>query len=179
MAQGRNIILVGFMATGKSQVGKLLSRKLGRPLADADEEIVRRRGKPVHRIFQEEGEAVFRSLERAVIADLCGQSGKIIAAGGGAFVDPENRSLMLKSGMVFCLSASPEIIYSRIGRQSEPGGAARPLLAGGDPLGRIKALLEQRAGAYAQAHYVIQTDALTPEEVADRVLELCSLDNES
>ena len=171
MALPRNIILVGFMASGKSVVGEVLSRLTGMPLLDTDEEIVLRAGKPIHQIFQESGEAAFRELERSAIDDLCTRSGNVIAAGGGAFVDPDNRTLMLASGLVFCLSARPETIHQRVsesplqsgerggvsppqrekrGRSEEENkgdtlGPTRPLLAGGDPMGRIKSLLAQRA----------------------------------
>jgi shikimate kinase len=164
------------MASGKSHVGKILSRKTGWPMVDADHEIVHQAGKPIHQLFQEEGEAVFRALESSVIAGLCAGSGRIIAAGGGAFVNPDNRRRMLDSGLVFCLSASPETIYRRIAESSNSAAAVRPLLAGDSPLERIKALLSQRAEAYAQAHHTIGTDALTPEQVADCILRLCHLE---
>jgi shikimate kinase len=179
LAQEPNIILVGFMASGKSRVGRILAEKLGRTLVDADQEIVRRRGMPVSQIFAQEGESAFRALERTVIADLCGQSGLIIAAGGGAFVDPESRRLMLQKGRVFCLCASPETIYDRVHQEMKSGGPARPLLAGADPQRRIRELLEQRAEAYAQAHHAVQTDGLTPEQVARRVQELLVADAQS
>ena len=167
-----NIILVGFMASGKSRVGRILSERTGMPLVDADSVIVERAGKSVEQIFADEGEAAFRALEREVIADLCGGSGQIISAGGGAFVDSENRRAMLGGGTVFCLQARPETIYQRLQADRASGAAARPLLAGDDPLGRIRELLAQRADAYGQAHHVIDTDDLTAEEVAGRILNL-------
>ena len=167
-----NIILVGFMASGKSHVGRILSQRAGMPLVDADTVIVERAGKSIEQIFADEGEAAFRALEREVIADLCGGSGQIISAGGGAFVDSENRRAMLDGGTVFCLQARPETIYQRLQADHESGAAARPLLAGDDPLGRIRELLAQRAEAYGQAHHCIDTDELTAEEVAGRVAEL-------
>ena len=185
MTWPRNILLVGFMGSGKSRVGKALSLCTGWSLEDADTEIEARAGKSIPRIFQEDGEPAFRSMERSVLRDLCSRSGRIIAAGGGAFVDPENQRRMLASGLVFCLIARPETIHRRI---SEPAPMAqnqgdnegvsacqpdRPLLAGADPMARIKELLEQRAEAYAMAHYSVQTDDLTPEQVAQRILELC------
>ena len=187
------------MASGKSIVGGVLSRLTGRPLIDADEEIVRRAGKSIDQIFQESGEAAFRDLERRVIQELCAQRGNIIAAGGGAFVDPENRDHMLAGGTVFCLSAHPETIFRRISepQSSSPsqsvelptgstargritGGSAepvRPLLAGDDPMGRIKELLSQRADAYAQAHHTIETDYQTPDDVAQQILAICDLNS--
>ena len=170
MAWPKNIILVGFMASGKSHVGRILAQRTGMPLADADTEIVARAGKSIDRIFAEDGEAAFRALEREVIAELCAGTGRIISAGGGAFVDPDNRRVMLSGGAVFCLHAQPETIYRRLTSDNDTGKAVRPLLIGDDPLGRIRELLAQRAEAYGQAHYRIDTDALSPEEVAEVVL---------
>ena len=95
------------MASGKSRVGRILSERTGLPLVDADSVIVERAGKSIEQIFAEEGEAAFRALERQVIAELCGGSMQIISAGGGAFVDPDNRRVMLAGGTVFCLHARP------------------------------------------------------------------------
>ncbi len=176
MPQSDNIILVGFMASGKSHVGRILAQRTGRPLADADTEITAQAGKSIDRIFAEEGEAAFRTLERRVIAELCAGDGRIISAGGGAFVDPDNRRVMLAAGAVFCLDAQPETIYKRLSGDVAAGGqAVRPLLAGddaADPVGRIRELLAQRAAAYRQAHHCIDTDRLTPEQVAEQVLEV-------
>lgn len=172
MAQAANIILVGFMASGKSHVGRILSQRTGMPLVDADSVIVERAGKSIERIFAEEGESAFRALERQVIAELCLGTGQIISAGGGAFVDPENRKVMLAGGTVFCLQARPDTIYQRLKADDESGQAVRPLLASPDPLGRIKELLAQRSEAYGQAHHCIDTDELTPEEVAERALNI-------
>ena len=197
LEQPRNIILVGFMASGKSVVGEALSRLTSRPMADADDEIVRRANKSIHQIFQDSGEPAFRDLERAVIQDLCAQSGNIIAAGGGAFVDPKNRKRMLDSGMVICLSARPETILRRVnelqsvaqlsGAEAPSGPSAqaeaiggssepvRPLLVGDDPMERIQRLLSERVEAYAQAHYTIETDQQEPDQVALRIVEICRL----
>ena len=184
MPQPDNIILVGFMASGKSHVGRILSQRTGRPLGDADAEITARAGKSIDRIFADAGESAFRALEREVIGELCAGSGRIIAAGGGAFVDLDNRRAMLAAGAVFCLSAQPETIYQRLAA----GQSVRPLLAGDNPaannpaaspaasMERIRELLAQRADAYRQAHHRIDTDHLTPEQVAERVLELIDIE---
>ena len=174
----RNIILVGFMASGKSVVGEALSRLAGMPLVDADEEIARRAGRPIRQIFEKDGEAAFRELERAVIADLCAGVGRVIAAGGGAFVDPDNRDAMLASGVVFCLSARPETILERLSQEPGDGVEAtgadgRPMLAGDDVKSRVESLMAQRGDAYDRAHHTIETDELTPELAARRILELC------
>ena len=168
LALPRNIILVGFMGTGKSRIGALLAEKTGWEMVDADHEIVRRAGRTIPQIFEQDGESSFRQLERSVIRDLCAGANRVIAAGGGAFADPGNRQEMLASGMVVCLTAQPETIYRRVGHRA----GTRPMLAGYDPLDRIKTLLEQRAPSYAQAHHAVATDDLTPEQAAEEIVDL-------
>ena len=170
--QVRNIILVGFMASGKSSVSRALSRRCGWPRIDADDEIVSRAGKPIADIFRDSGEDAFRELERSVVSDICGEEGRIIAAGGGSFIDDENRQTMLDGGTVFYLSARPETIHRRVTR-GNPNAPARPLLGAGNPLERIKELLAQRTPAYSQAHHAVETDGLTPDQVAEAILEIC------
>ena len=171
MPRPSNIFLVGFMASGKTRVGAALACLTGWDLVDADDELVRRAGRSIACIFKESGEAGFREMERSVINDLCLGQRRIIAAGGGAFVDDSNRSRMLNNGLVVCLSAKPETIHQRIVEQ-DGDAAVRPLLASPDPLQRIRELVTQRIPAYAQAHHTIDTDELTPEQVAERVMEL-------
>ncbi len=177
----RNIILVGFMASGKTSVGRALAESLsgavsrrsgGWALVDADDVIVARAGKPIHRIFSEDGEPAFRELEREVISALCAGERQVIASGGGAFVDPRNRDVMLSGGLVCYLSATPETILRRV-REEDADGPVRPLLAVPDPTARIAELLGERAAAYAQAHYTVETDGLTPEGVAARITGIC------
>ena len=175
--QPRNIILVGFMASGKTSVGRALAERTGWTFVDADDVIVSRAGKPIHRIFSEDGEPAFRELERQVIAGLCAGERQVIASGGGAFVDPQNRDAMLSGGVVSYLSASPAEILRRV-RAEDANGPIRPLLAVDDPEARIAELLAQRAAAYAQAHHTIETDALTPAGVAARVREICGMEGE-
>ena len=181
MTQPRNIILVGFMASGKTSVGRALAARTGWTLVDADDVIVARAGKPIHRIFSEDGEPAFRELERQVMADLCAGERQVIASGGGAFVSEQNRDAMLSGGRVFFLSASPATILRRV-REEDAGGPIRPLLApsassgqGYDPEARIAELLAQRAAAYAQAHHTVDTDALTAEGVAERIGGICGI----
>ncbi len=176
-ATPRNIILVGFMASGKTSVGRALARRTGWALVDADDVIVARAGKPIHRIFSEDGEPAFREMESRVIASLCAGERQVIASGGGAFVRPENREAMLAGGRVFFLSASPAEILRRV-REEDAGGPIRPLLApppgrehGHDPEARIRELLARRAPAYAKAHHTVNTDGLTPEGVAAVIFE--------
>ena len=181
MTPPRNIILVGFMASGKTSVGRALAERIGWTLVDADDVIVARAGKPIHRIFAEDGEPAFRELEGRVIADLCAGERQVIASGGGAFVSERNREVMLAGGRVFFLSASPATILRRV-QEEDAGGPIRPLLAPSassgqayDPEARIAELLAQRMPAYAQAHHTIETDALTAEDVAARIGEICGI----
>ncbi len=187
----RNIILVGFMASGKTSVGRALAESLSRAaaphgdrgwtLVDADDVIVARAGKPIHRIFSEDGEPAFRELESRVIADLCAGERQVIASGGGAFVSDQNRDVMLAGGRVFFLSAIPEAILRRV-QEEDAGGPIRPLLVPRpsqerdfDPEARIAELLAQRMPAYSQAHHTVETDALTADEVAVEIVSICGI----
>ena len=174
MTLTRNIILVGFMASGKTSVGRALAERTGWTLVDADDVIVARAGKPIHRIFSEDGEPAFRELERQVIADLCAGERQVIASGGGAFVDQQNRDVMLSGGRVFFLSASPATILRRV-QEEDAGGPIRPLLAVDDPEARIAELLALRTPAYAQAHYTVETAALTAEGVAVQIISISEI----
>jgi len=174
MTPPRNIILVGFMASGKTSVGRALAERTGWRLVDADDVIVARAGKPIHRIFSEDGEPAFRELERQVIAGLCAGERQVIASGGGAFVSEQNRDVMLSGGMVFYLSASPATILWRV-QEEDAGGPIRPLLAVEDPEARIADLLAQRTPAYTQAHHTVETDALTTEGVAEHITGICGI----
>lgn len=181
------------MASGKSHVGSILARKIGWRLVDADEEIVRRAGKPIAAIFQADGEPAFRALEASVLAELCAGHQQVVATGGGAFLNPGSRQAMLDRGLVLCLNARPETIFQRLERTEleakggesggdcpngtaralkQEAGPVRPLLAGDDTLKRIKSLLEERAEVYSQAHYSIPTDDFTPEQVARQIVEI-------
>ena len=170
----RNIILVGFMASGKTSVGRALSERTGWSLVDADDVIVARAGKPIHRIFAEDGEPAFRQLERRVITDLCAGERQIIASGGGAFVNEQNRDAMLSGGQVFFLSTSPAVILRRV-QEEDAGGPIRPLLAVEHPEARIAELLSQRMPAYSQAHHTVDTDALTAAGVAEWIGGICRI----
>jgi len=170
--QVRNIILVGFMASGKSSVGRALSRRCGWTRWDADDEIVAWAGKPIADIFRDSGEDAFRELERSVVKEICLEAGRIIAAGGGSFIDDENRRTMLDCGTVFYLSARPETIHRRV-TGGNPNAPARPLLGEGNSLERITELLAQRMPAYSQAHHAVETDNLTPDQVAQAILKIC------
>ena len=177
MADTRSrIILTGFSGTGKTAVGRRVARALGWAFADTDELIVGRAGKPIERIFAEDGEAAFRALEREAIAETCRGGDVVASTGGGAIVEDENRALMLDAGLLVCLDARPETIYARLLRAPAEGGAeamVRPLLtaaAGQDPLECIESLKRERQSAYALAHWTVSTDNLSVEQCAQEVL---------
>ncbi len=171
-----NLILTGFMGTGKTRVGQRVAQILRLPFVDLDHEIEGRAGKPVHRIFKEDGEDAFRRMESELLKEACNGAERVVATGGGAMVDLKNRKLMLRSGVVICLEALPGTIYRRLDSQlNNPSEEVRPLLAGTDPLKRIKELKESRQPLYAQAHWTLQTDYLTEEQVAQEVVRAWQL----
>ena len=167
-----NLILTGFMGTGKTRVGQRVAQLLSLPFLDLDQDIEAQAGKPIHRIFEETSEDAFRQMESKLLKEACNSEGKVIATGGGAIADTQNRELMLGSGVVICLEALPETVYHRLKSQlNNPGGPAlRPLLAGTDPLKRITDLKASRQSFYSQAHWTVQTDHFTEEQVAQEVI---------
>ena len=164
------IILIGFSATGKSEVGQVLAKHLGWDLVDTDEEVIRLAGKSISQIFDHDGEGSFREMEQQVLAKACEKTGVVIACGGGAVLDPHNRRLIKDSGVVVCLEASPEKILQRL-QDTDPSGNIRPLLAVPNPLERIRQLKESRQCYYAVADWTVHTDNLALYEVCQGVLQ--------
>jgi shikimate kinase len=164
----RNVVLTGFMGTGKSTVGLLLARRLGYEFVDTDAVIVERHG-PIAEIFARDGEHQFRRIEAEVAVELAGQHALVIATGGRMLLDGDNAEVLARSGRVVCLTASVDTIVRRVA----PDGTAanRPLLAGHDVLARIEQLLADRAPGYARFEQVT-TDDRTPSEVVDAIVEL-------
>ena len=175
MTRAQNIILIGFSGTGKTLVGKEVARLLDWEFLDTDDEIEERAGKPVRRIFSEEGETAFRHLETDALRKACAGEHRVISTGGGAPVDQENRAVMLERGLVVCLDASSEAIYKRLTEDSGNSVAGRPMLAGSEPMKRIRDLKEERRSSYGAAHHTVDTDDLNIEEVALEVLKLVGL----
>ncbi len=165
-----NISLVGFMCTGKTQVGRRLAAALGMQFLDSDELIAARAGKSIERIFAEDGEAKFRQLERNAIAHLAVKRGLVISAGGGALGDKRNLADLRRGGPVVCLTASPEQILKRAQR-----AAPRPLLKVPNPRARVEELLALRAAQYAQADYHIDTTNISPAQAAAQALSLLTV----
>jgi shikimate kinase len=161
------IFLVGFMASGKTTVGRLLADRLGWGFADLDELVTRAAGRAVPEIFAAEGEAGFRRRESAAVSEAAGRRRTVIATGGGAACREENLSAMLAAGRVIALVVSPQEAIRRVG-----GASGRPLLDGKtDPVGEAQRLLEARRPFYDRAHLRFETDGRTPTEIADALLD--------
>ena len=165
----RRIFLTGFSFTGKSQVAPLVAQSLGWRALDLDDLIEEGAGKPIPQIFAEEGEPGFRQRERQALREACRQDEVVVATGGGVVVAEENRRLMAEGGFVVCLEARPETILRRLQQLDGGPPSERPLLSGGDPLGRIRQLKGLRQPLYALADQTVHTDDLTPQQVADEV----------
>ncbi|WP_027357230.1 shikimate kinase [Desulfofundulus thermocisternus] len=162
----KNIVLIGFMGTGKSAVGRRLAARLGREFVDTDEEIERVTGKTIAQIFARDGEIRFRSEEALVVKKIAARENLVVATGGGVVLNPENVRALQKNGVLIGLKAAPEIIYRRVKRKRN-----RPLLnVPGDVLERIKTLLAERAGAYAVAEFTVDTGGLTVDGVVERIV---------
>ncbi len=156
------LYLVGFMGAGKTTVATVLGRRLGWRPEDVDERIEARERRSVSAIFVQEGEGYFRQIEREVLRELLPQRNVIVATGGGTFVDPDNRALMLSDGAVAWLDLPLSRVIERI-----PSDGRRPLAA--DPI-RMEQLYMHRRVAYTDAH--IRIDATAPvDELVERLLE--------
>jgi shikimate kinase len=165
--QPRNLVLIGFMGTGKSAIGRRCARRLGYTFRDSDTAIVQRVGCSIPQLFAEQGEAAFRELEREVIAELAATPGLVIATGGGAAMNEENVAALRATGLVILLTASPEVLLRRVGNAQN-----RPLLASApDPKARIVELLAARAPFYDRAaHHRVDTSFLSPDEVTEAIV---------
>ena len=162
----KNIVLTGFMGTGKTAVGRELARMLDMKLVDIDSEIEAEEGMKISEIFGRFGEQYFRDAETRVIRRISQGAGMIISTGGGAVLREENIELLRRNAAIFCLAASPETILARTS-----GNTDRPLLQVEDPMSRIRELLAYRRPFYEKAGDVIDTDGKTPLQVAGEIVE--------
>ncbi len=161
-----NIVLTGFMGTGKSTVGRLVAERLGRRHVDTDVLIEERHG-PIAQLFADHGEEHFRRLEREVAAELAAEDGLVVSTGGRTMLDPANQATLGRDSRVVCLTASVDELVARL--RDEAGH--RPLLRDGDPAERVAALLADRADGY-RAFAQVDTDGRTPDAVAGAVVAL-------
>lgn len=163
-----NIILIGFMGSGKTTMGIRLSYKLRRSLLDTDKLIEKKEGRTISEIFAADGEAYFRQQETALLKELMKTaSGQIISTGGGTPLREENRALLHELGKVFYLKVSPETVYERL-----KGDKTRPLLQGDDPMEKIRDLLKERERLYEEAADIVITgDKKGTERILKEILE--------
>jgi shikimate kinase len=160
-----NIFLIGPMGTGKTTIGKQLAKLLGLEFNDSDKEIQRRTGVDIPTIFDFEGEEGFRRREKAVIEELTGIDGLVLATGGGCVLDQDNRNNLSTRGVVVYLHCTPEQQYERTMRDRN-----RPLLQTEDPLSRLKTLMEQRDPYYrSAADMVVTTERRSALSVAKEI----------
>jgi len=162
-----NIILTGFMGTGKSTIGRALAARLKATFIDTDQLIEQRTSCRIADIFARQGETAFRQMEAEVAQELADRCGLIIATGGGFFTNPENIGVLQQKGRIFCLTAAPQEILKRVKKQRQ----LRPLLQHPNPLERITQLLHEREPVYRQFPQ-ISTSGQTIDQVVDTIIRL-------
>lgn len=160
----KNIVLVGFMGTGKSVAGKRLAKALKMRFVSTDDMIEERERRTIAEIFEKSGEPYFRNIEKEAVKEASGMENAVIAAGGGVVLDEENISNLKKNGVMVCLKASPEAIYERTKYYKH-----RPLLNVERPVEKIRQLLDVRAPFYEKADYKIDTSGKAVEEVVKEI----------
>ncbi|MBI3358027.1 MAG: shikimate kinase [Nitrospirae bacterium] len=163
----KNIVLIGFMGTGKSAVGRRLAKEIFSRFVDTDRLIEEKTGKKVVDIFAEEGERRFRALEAEVIREVMKGERLVVSTGGGAVLNQDNLDLFYQNGTVVWLAARPEIILKRAQRRI----GNRPLLRGSNPLLTIEHLLEQRKPYYKRAAFSVDTSDISIDEVVSQIKE--------
>jgi len=163
----KNLVLVGFMGTGKTAVGQRVAARLGLTFVDTDHLIEQRTGQSIAQIFETQGEPYFRKFERELVRELVARQGHVIATGGGIVLDPNNVRDFARTGVVICLGAEPAVIYERTRYAKH-----RPLLQETDPRRRIEELLHQRAPLYQAIALRVDTSYTTVEKNVEAVSAL-------
>ncbi|MEE9414730.1 MAG: shikimate kinase [Acidimicrobiales bacterium] len=166
-----NVLLTGFMGTGKTTVGRILAELLNYVFVDTDELIEQRHG-PIPQLFSMRGEPHFRELEYDLAIELSDLDNQVISTGGSFLLDPANLAILAKTSRVFCLTATADEIFARI--VTDPTASERPLLSGADPYQRIVELLAERAAGYG-AFTQISTSDLSPQVIAQEIYAACSI----
>jgi len=167
----KTIALIGFMGAGKTVISKILAEKLGFQRVSTDEKIVEAEQCSINEIFAQKGEEYFRQVESRVVEQVAQQPETIIDCGGGVVLNPDNVTALKKNGCIYYLKASAGSLYESVKHCSN-----RPLLKVDDPQARIVELLQAREPFYSQADHILETDGLTPQEVADQLYSLISAD---
>ena len=163
----KNIVLVGFMGTGKTAVGKKLARILKMKYVSTDDIIEGREKRSINEIFTKEGEPYFRKVEKEVVKDVSGIKNLVIAAGGGVVLDDGNIKNLKRDGVLICLNATPEEVLKRTGTSFH-----RPLLNVPSPLEKIRELLEKRKPYYAKADHTVDTVGKKIDQIVDEIIKI-------
>jgi shikimate kinase len=174
MSRYHNIVLVGFMGTGKTTVGRLIAERLSWRFADTDKLIEGRSGRSIPDIFRRDGEPAFRKLEADVCAEVSTWRHTVIATGGGVWMNSTNREKLGATGLVVCLTAPLEQIEARLEADSSADRRhhSRPMLAGPDRHQRIVELMNTRQAIYATIPHAIDTAIHTPFAVCEQIVAL-------
>ncbi len=167
-----NIILIGYMGSGKTTVGKIAAERKNYTFVDTDEMIVEQQHRSISEIFAADGERAFRDMETALLGQLIAEKREhlVISTGGGMPLRTENQQLLARLGKVVYLKASPVTIYNRI-----KGDTTRPLLQCENPLERIEEMIVERSTLYeAGAMFIVEVDELSQSEATSEILTKCS-----
>lgn len=162
-----NLVLTGFMGTGKTTVGKRLAQRLNMVFEDIDDNVEKVTGFTIKELFDKYGERRFRSEEAAAVRRIIRQDNQVIATGGGVVLNPENISALKENGLIFCLEARPEVIYERVKHKH-----TRPLLDQDNLMDTINRLLGERRDLYKNAHFTIDTSQNNAENVVEEIIQL-------
>lgn len=165
----RNVVLIGFMGTGKTSIGKMLATRLGFSFVDLDQYIEQKEGRSIPSIFQEQGEAAFRAMEHEAVLENAKRRNTVIATGGGTVKDASNMEALHATGAIVCLKADVDTILERTAREGE-----RPVLDKEDQGERrqaIEKLLEERKELYTVADFSVNTADLSPLQVVDTIAQ--------
>jgi shikimate kinase len=164
ISDNKNIALIGFMAVGKSAVGRKLARRLKKSFVDLDRLVEKKEGKKIRTIFEEKGETHFRKLESEALCEVLRENGQVIATGGGVVTDQKNLRLLQQRTVMVWLRADVETVLRRAG-----SGRQRPLMKGDAKAKGIQELMAQRHTFYAGAQIHVETGGLTIDEVVDKI----------
>jgi shikimate kinase len=167
MHHRENLVLIGFMGSGKSSVGRLAARALGFQFVDTDQLIVERTGKQISDIFATEGEESFRAMETSALEEFSDRVHYVISTGGGAVISPKNRALLRAIGFVACLNAEEDVLFERVSRNSK-----RPLLQTDNPRETLSKLIKVRGPLYAEtAHWEMDTSSVSQAGAVEMLVE--------